>query len=369
MFIKEIFKEVKDERKARGKSYNLAAILSLVSLGIICNHNSLAAIHRFGLRLSIEQRKALGFPENKMTCYSNLTIVLRKICPNHLEQALNKIIKIVAGKEFSDEVLHVDGKALRGSGKGEDQVKLLNVFAKNINSNLHSQKISQNSNEISAMIQMIKDYEIKGKVLTGDAIFTQKEICEDIVQAEGNFLFNVKDNQKTLREEIVQAFQRAKELKESIDFYEEEIDKNHGRIEKRSIEVIDMPWEYNNSWRHIKKLARVTRYRYDVKKKKESIEIAYLITNMNDVTAKSILELNRSHWSVENNLHWIKDVVFEEDKSLIKRDNSPHIMAKLRDFALFFLRRISDKITSTREMCNDIKNSVIRKFMSLKWDF
>jgi hypothetical protein len=69
------------------------------------NNNILAAIHRFGLRLSIPQRKALGFPENKMICYSNLTIVLRKICPNHLEQALNKIIKIVAGKEFSESLV------------------------------------------------------------------------------------------------------------------------------------------------------------------------------------------------------------------------------------------------------------------------
>ena len=127
-----------------------------------------------------------------------------------------------------------------------------------------------------------------------------------------------------------------------------------------------MPFEYLNGHRHIKQLARITRSR-ELKNRSNSLttEVAYMITNLeSDISPKQLLELNRKHWSCENNLNWVKDTILMEDKSTISMGNAPIVMSLLRSFALQIIATISDKITETREYFDNVKNTLAKKFAS-----
>lgn len=157
-------------------------------------------------------------------------------------------------------------------------------------------------------------------------------------------MFTIKDNHRAKKKEIARQFSI-----HNPEIYET-CEKKHGRIETRELQVMDVP-DNLKKWSGIKQILKITRTR--ITKKKTTTEIAYGITSLakNKASSKKIMELWRNHWHIENRLHWVRDVVLNEDKSTIRKGGSPQIMAALRNLVVSIAHKTQKTVTNLRCEC------------------
>jgi len=346
MNLLELCQKVKAKVSKKGRTYQVWSILLLVLLGYLCNINSLAGISRFGSRLTRNQLRKLGFKKRKSPCLSTIIETLNRVEVDDLEA----LICQREGGAIKSQIINVDGKVLRGSKCMEEKaLRILGGFCNELLSSIGQVMLSKEENEITAMLKLLENIDINGKTISGDAIFTQKSIVEKIAEKGGNFVFTVKDNQENLKREIEKAFEETPAYK--VQEYSEEVMKAHGRIQERDIKMIEMPWEYNNEWRHIKKIGHITRRRHKKVEGKwrETTEKAYVITSLSTITAEQLLAINRGHWSVENMIHRTRDTVLREDNCTVHKTIVAQVLTSLRNVVIACIKKVSDAFTATRE--------------------
>ena len=374
MTITKCLEKVQDFRKARGKIYSMVSVIKLIVAGLLYNKNNLKSIARFGQSLSRKERESLGFERGRVPCYSNLTIIIRKIVVESFKEIISELIAYIirANKKVECKVLHIDGKVLRGSDSygGNAQTQILSAFSSQIKAITGFEEI-HNKDEYHAMIQLLSEHDIEDKIITADAAFCHESACEKAIERGGNFAFALKSNEANLYYYSSKEFDVLGNQGKEIRCFEEEVDLQHGRIEKRKIEVIDMPFDYLNGFRHIKQICRITREREQKSQPGSfSSETALMITSLGkEFNPQALLKLNRNHWCCENSLNWVKDEVFGEDKSTISTGKAPLVMSLLRSIAISVINTISDKITETREMFNNHRNKLFKLFAIRETDF
>ncbi len=209
MTVTNFLSEVKDPRNMRGKRYNLAAILRLIVAGLLCNCNNIASIARFKKFLSKKLLQNLGFYDGITPCYSTLTIILRKMNPKDLHDAIVKVISEMKGtKEF--EEVHIDGKTLRGSKDLENRaIQVLTGFNNKTKCVISFEEIL-NKDENKAMLEILQKFDIQRATITTDAAFDHSDICEEIIQQGADFAICLKGNEANLLRATKQAFSNSK---------------------------------------------------------------------------------------------------------------------------------------------------------------
>lgn len=203
--LAEHLARVPDPRQDSGKRHSLAALLNLVSVGVMCGMRSLTAIAHFGRALSPAVAKALGFTHAKTPCKSTLSVVLRAVDAAQLEHEL----RLWAAQQADDEMspLAVDGKTLRGSADGEAAaVHLLAVYAVRSGVTLAQTPVGTKTNEHKAALDLLRQVPLHGRVVTGDAMFTHRDFCTTVLEGGGDYVLIAKDNQPTLVRDIQAAF-------------------------------------------------------------------------------------------------------------------------------------------------------------------
>lgn len=157
----------------------------------------------------------------------------------------------------------------------------------------------------------------------------KKNICQAIEEQGGEYFFVVKDNQKSRRKEIAHCFLNHQGLPV------EETNLSHGRVEKRKLWILETP-SHIDHWIGCKGLCKIERTRYNKAKKTECIEVSYAITSLEgkEGNLKILMKIWRDHWKVENQLHWVKDVEFEEDRSIVRKNNSPRFFSCVRNIII-----------------------------------
>lgn len=331
MKLLQILETVKSKTSLKGRTYKISSIIALIILGTLCGQNSIKSIARFGDRLSKPQRKKLGFPDS-MPSSSTLYYTLKAVDSEDLAKKLVSFSKI----NINNKLIDIDGKTMRGSKKQNcDAHHMLAAFARDSRIVLGQLPVKGAISEPQGCIELLEKLELQNNIIIGDAIFTQKNICNKIIQKKSNFFINVKNNQKNFKKCISMAFD--KKIK-PIRCYKEEIVKKHGRIEERTIEVIQVPNEYFSEWKDVKQIARISRTRL-IKIKNEwknQSEVSYFATNLNSRKAspKKILEFSKGHWHIENKLHWIRDKIFGEDKHNLSNVNNCNIISNIRSFVI-----------------------------------
>ena len=392
MILNKICLKVKDPRKQRGKRYVIDAAINMCIAGLVANRNTLKGIWSYCKELTTKQRIRLKLPSGKIMCYSNFTLIVRRLNPVNIQNGINTYLsemrrfekhlnKITThnnedntNKRINNlEHWHTDGKTIRGSAsRGNLARKMLSAYSKT-DRIVVNHEIIQNHDEAKAMLNLIEGCSsLSNKLITGDAIFLNSAICDVITKKNGHFLFTLKDNRKRLKRDVLVAFKYAasqEKLKQKsiIRRYNEDASLTSGRIEQRFIDVIDMPWKYENGYSAIKQICKIIRHRNIKGTEKRSTEIVFVVTSLNkdEASAKDLLALNRQHWSVENNLHWIKDVVFKEDESKVSEDNGPAVFSLLRGFAAFILSNFSKSITEMRRWFSMTRSRVIKLFPAI----
>jgi predicted transposase YbfD/YdcC len=338
----EVFAEIPDFRCGRGKRHPLPAILSLACCAMLCGSRSYSAIAEWGRNYGTRIAQALGFTHNT-PCAATLHTVFRHVDRDEVEGKLGAWAERVVGSTSAapsagEAAVALDGKTLRGSRKqGAPGVHLLSALSHHVGLTLAQQAVDDKSNEISHVETVLRQLVLQGRVLTMDALLTQRHVAQTIVDAEGDYVMIVKDNQPQLRADIELVFT----LPPAGDRQEtaRTVDIGHGRIEQRNITTSEALGGYSD-WPGLAQVFELGRHVITQKTGKERAEVVYGITSLppKRATPERLLELVRGHWHIENKSHWVRDVTFDEDRSQVRCGNIPQVMAALRNTAIGLLR-------------------------------
>jgi len=263
--------------------------------------------------------------------------VFAMLKPKEFENFFRRWVQDFA-ESIKGNTVCIDGKTLRGSrdkANGKNPIHMVSAWAADVGLVLGQLKTEVKSNEIIAIPELIKTLALQGAVVTIDAMGCQKEIARTIIKEKADYVLQVKDNQKRLHEDIALFFKDP--AKAHLDCAET-IDADHGRIETRRYATTDdISWlQGKHQWAGIKTIAMATRER-DVDGT-VSKEKAYFISSLKS-DAAAIAKSIRTHWSIENSLHWCLDISFREDHCRVRKDHAPENMAVLRHMAINLIKR------------------------------
>lgn len=338
----EVFVEIPDFRQRQGQRYALSAILSLACAAILCGYRSYSAIAEWGRNYGASLAEALGFKQGQTPCAATLHTIFRHLDAKQFEAKLGQWAASVLQAGPADatplEGVAVDGKTLRGSAKqGAQGAHLLAAVSQRLGLTLAQQAIADKSNELGHMQTLLEALVLQGKVITADALHTQRTVAQAIVDRQGDYLMIVKENQPQLLTDIATLFQEPQVVADTLT-QARTIDSGHGRIEERCLTASSALVGYID-WPGQQQVFRLQR---TVTSKKTGIRrqaVVYGITSLapHRADAARLLRLNRRHWRIEAT-HWIRDVTFDEDRSQVRCGHIPQVMAALRNVAIARLR-------------------------------
>ena len=226
---------------------------------------------------------------------------------------------------------------------GKGAIHMVNVWASSNGLALGQTKVEEKSNEITAIPKLLHMLDLTGCIVTVDAMGCQKEIAREIVEVQADYLLAVKKNQGQLYEDVRDLFEGAQEFDfEGVPYdFARTVSKNHGRRETRQCWVITDPdcldyIQTRQQWAKLNAVVKVTAQREMATG--TSVQSGYYISSLAS-QAKTLLEAARSHWGIENSLHWSLDVTFREDHSRVRKDHGPQNLAVLRQIALNMLKQ------------------------------
>lgn len=341
------FEQVEDPRRQAGLRHPLLDIFFIAICAIIAGADDWVAIERFGNAKINWFKKYLPL-KHGIPSHDILGNVFAALDPEQFAEAFTNWMKAVA--EVSD-VIALDGKTIRHSfdkAVGKGAIHVVSAWCAKNHLVLGQVKVDDKSNEITALPKLIQLLAIKGCLVTIDAMGCQTEIAEQIVEQGGDYLLAVKKNQPHLYEDIEHLFKHATEENFMATGFDaaRTVDKQHGRLEIRDCQVIsDKTWlDYlrgQADWKNLTCVVKVTATR-STESEKGKQESRYYIS-CRALTAEAALEATRAHWGVENNVHWVLDVVFDEDASRIRTGYAQQNLALMRRIAINMLN--SEKIS------------------------
>lgn len=319
--------------------YPLDEILFLVISAVLSGADGWVSANAFGKSKLAWLRQYLEY-KNGIPSHDVLGKVFALIDPVEFNKCfmlwINSISKLTEG-----EVVAIDGKTLCGStSRDRTAFHLVSAYATQNRLCLAQQCVSEKSNEITAIPVLLDMLAIQSCVVTIDAMGCQQEIAQKILDKKADYILMVKDNQKSLKQQIEKVFT----LEKPSHSYRK-IDMGHGRVEKRECDVIDKLdfLDDRSRWPGLQSIVRIKSERGEKKTRKLTQETRYYISSLNQEAAQFNTQI-RQHWAIENNLHWALDVLFNEDALLMKSGNSAVNFSIVNKMALALL----DKEKSTK---------------------
>lgn len=327
---------VPDHRSASGRRHSLSAILAFVCCGMLCGAKSLLAIFEWGRLHQVWCCEVFGF-QRCTPCVNTLHLVLKRLQVKTFERVLHDWLAAQSPPNLQQQLrpLAIDGKTLRGS-KTETVagVHLLSAFSGDSNIIEAQVAVSDKSNEITQALPLLESLPLQGRVVTGDAMFTQRPICQTIVERGGHYLFEVKDNQSSLKAAIARLFYQKLDTLDQVQTQEQ----GHGRLDIRTLHVHPMTTEAPG-WGSAQQVCRLI---HQTQRHGEwQVQVHDKITSLSaaQAGAKDLLALSQGHWGIENRVHYVRDVTLGEDASRIRCGSAPQAMAAIRNLVLSVLRQ------------------------------
>lgn len=345
------FQGLEDPRVERCKLHPMEEILFLTICGILCGSESWEDLELFGESKLEFLREYLPY-KNGVPSDDTIRRFYRRLNPKSFQECFVKWMKRFQ-IETSQGVIAIDGKTSRRTRDGDKQaLHLVSAFASEARLVLAQQKVSDHSNEITAIPEILEWLEIRGSMVSIDAMGCQTEIADKIRGKGADYLLGLKGNQGTMLEDVRDFFEP--ELKSPSPAYPiestEESDKGHGRLEKRKCSVCcDVDWlkERHPRWKDLGAIVRIEAQR--TLSSSTTQDVRYYLTSRRAGPGE-LLSATRSHWAIENSLHWVLDMSFGDDYSRIRKDNAPLNMAILKHIAVNMIRNCKSKRLSVRQV-------------------
>ena len=342
------FEAVNDQRKAQGIRYKLPCLLAMILLAKLAGETKPASIADW-LKLRKEQFVTLF--NLKHAQVPSLNTIRRTLSETIIAQELQKVVGHYLHDRYggdASEQMVLDGKTMRGTiVKGEKTgVHLLSAYLPEGGVVQDQLEVASKENEITAAPRLLAKLNLKGKVVSGDAMFTQRKLSVQVTAQGGDYLWFVKDNQPTLLADVQQFFQPPRKAKgwhiPPLEYHEAtSLDKGHGRIEQRRIRVIYDETEFLN-WPNAKLVFRLERKVTHIATGLTSLETAYGISSLGPepTVAQQLLALARAHWCIENGLHYRRDVTLNEDATKMKSATQAEAVAVLNNFIVGLAQKL-----------------------------
>ncbi len=338
--IADNFAQMSDPRIDRTKRHKLIDILTIAICAVICGADSWVAIELYGCTKYEWLKTFLELP-NGIPSHDTFARVFAQLNPQEFQECFLNWMKSIQ-KITSGEIVAIDGKSLcRSYDKNSDQraISMVSAWATTNKLVLGQVKVDEKSNEITAIPELIKVLELNGCIVTIDAIGCQKEIVKLITQKNADYVISLKKNQVNLYEEVEKLFKSGistgfQEFQHSTYKTEET---GHGRHEIRQyvmLSGIQSQLDPDSVWTNFNSVGMVESVRS--KYGKTTVETRYFISSL-ESNAEQFANSVRSHWGIENSLHWILDVALKEDDCRIRKDNAPQNFAVLRQIAVNLL--------------------------------
>lgn len=339
--------KLQDMRKARGKQYSLVGILMIILLAKLCGEDKPTAIADWGKNHQEELVALLKWKRSKTPNESTYRRVMAyKMYIDEIEELVREYNK--QGEQ--GKIYALDGKALRGMRKKDEMGMeyLLGVYDVEQGKTMAQVAVGRKENEISKAPEALKLVEISGKVITGDAMHTQKRLSAQIVEEKGDFVFPVKENQEKLYKNIQSLFApdypKPGFGKISTDFLTaQKVNKGHGRIETRILTTSEMLNAYSD-WPGLAQVYRLQRkfewWRNGVCYR-TSDEVEFGITSLAraNTSPSRLLEIRRAHWGIETGSHYRRDVTLKEDATRMTVGNLAKVMACVNNLVLALIKQ------------------------------
>lgn len=360
--FEECFDKLEDKRQKGKIDYPLLEILFLGIVAVAGRASNWKEIEFFG-KANLELLRQY-YPFNNGAPSDD---TIRRTFDALEVEGLNSLLKDYFAPNLEAEHIAIDGKTLRGSGNnGKRALHFLNVYASCSGITLFGKPIDEKNNEITAIPEAIDALDIKGAIVTIDAMGCQKSIAKQIRVKEADYIFGLKGNHTTLHNEVKTAFETNAETFFNME-KAETVDKGHGREEIRTCRVIRDFSKIPSSkdWDGIASVIEIKRS--TITKGKLSEATNYYISSSKEVPEK-LMKSIRDHWKIES-MHWTMDVVFKEDNSSMHKGNIPANMAIIRRFVLNILGQMKqDKESKPMLMykigwSDDYLHKFIRKLM------
>lgn len=342
--IEDHFSKVNDPRTDRTKHHKLIDMIAIAICAVICGAEGWVDIELFGNSKIHWLATFLELP-NGIPSHDTFGRVFSLIDAQQFQLAFYEWVWAV-NDIIQGQVINIDGKCLRGSDDqrlGKRAIYMVSAWAVENEIVLGQRKVDEKSNEITAIPELLKILSISGCIVTIDAMGTQTNIAKTIREANADYILSVKENQGHLFEDISTLFavDQTQNFKYASFEYKKTVNKGHGRIDVRECWSTSNP-EYLNlirgseNWVGLQSIVMVACTR--IIDDKESKFVRYYISSLPS-NAERILQAVRSHWSIENKLHWVLDVALNEDRSRIRKDQAPENFAVLRHIALNLLKQ------------------------------
>jgi predicted transposase YbfD/YdcC len=324
----------------------LIDIITIAICAVVCGADSWVAIATYGEAKQDWFKQFLELP-NGIPSHDTIARLFARIDTQQFQECFLNWIKSVA-KVTNGEIVAIDGKKLKHSYdnfKGNKAINIVSAWSTINRLVLGQTKVDNKSNEITAIPELIKVLDIAGCIVTIDAIGCQKEIVHTIAQKQADYVITLKKNQGNLYKSVEQLFKEAisKRFEGFSSSSHTTEDSEHGRKEIRQylmLSNISHRIENSENWENLKSIGMVESVR--TVNNKTSVETRYYISSL-DLNAKRLGESVRSHWGIENSLHWILDVAMKEDDCKIRKDNAPQNFAILRHIAVNLLAQDKSK--------------------------
>lgn len=345
--LMECLSELPDPRVERTRLHCLLDILTIGICGVICGAEGWDDISRFGRSKQewLREKLDLSLP-NGIPSADTFRRVFARLQPQKLQEAFQRWTKQLY-VATQGEVISLDGKVLRHSfdiAFDQSAIHMVSAWASSARLVLGAVKVDEKSNEITAVPLLLAAMDIEGCIITADALNTQKSIAAQIVAQKADYLLPVKENHPHLYQDIQNLFEHARTHRyEDVEHrHSTSRTYGHGRSETRQCDVIllkqnDPFWgDMQQEWSKLSSLVRIERTRETSKGR--SSEVAYYISSLR-ADAAQYQHAARSHWGIENRLHYVLDVSMDEDDCRIRRENGAENFGVLRHIALNLLRQ------------------------------
>lgn len=359
--IEPFFENIQDPRH-HNKRHKLVDIIFISICAVVSGADTYGQIENFGNKRKRWLGKFLELPHG-IPSHDTFGRIMEKIIPNEFQSSFMRWIESVA-ELTKDQVIAIDGKTLRRSHDKASDKKAIHMISAWASSNqvvLGQLKTEEKSNEITAIPNLLKLLEISGCIITIDAMGTQKKIARTIIDKGANYILSLKENQKTLFDDVVLFFDKMEDMKKSGYVFDEhtDVDAGHGRIEtRRAVVTSGLDWlEDKHKWEGLKSIGMIESSRElgdDC-----SHEKRYYISSL-DGDAETFGNNVRKHWGIENSVHWVLDIAFREDESRVRKGYAPENLAAIRHIALNLLK-------NNKTFKGSIKSKRLNAAMDIKY--
>lgn len=362
------FAEVPDPRINRKKEHDLTDILVIAVCTLLCAGETFNDMEDFGLAKQDWFQTFLPL-RNGIPSHDTFNRVLAALNPTHFLDCFLRWTQSVR-TAVAQEIVALDGKALRRALNRDERVKyVVSAWAESNGLVLGQLKVADKSNEITAVPELLRVLELSGCIVTMDAMGCQKKIAKEIKEADADYVLALKGNQATVHEEVKAFLDQtvaesqtprlpgAKLARAATQLASlETVDKDHGRFEiRRYYQSTELAWFADlGKWEGLQSVGLVEAVREVAGK--TTIERRYYLSSL-PLDVATFARAVRSHWGVENKLHWVMDVCFREDQSRARMGHAAENLATLRRLALNMLKREKTK-----------KRGIRGKQLNASWD-